>query len=344
MKSCLSVPLLLAFAVSLPAMAQAFSKNSFVSQAEQNPFTPKEPAKKAPADEDAAPPREAKTVPWGAAQIAAAKAKCAEVLASIAVEYEALPPLKQGLCGAPAPILVKSIGSDPKVAISPPATMTCALAVGVEAWLRTKVQPEAAKMFGSPVVTLRNAASYACRKRNNSARGILSEHALANALDISEFIFASGERVAVLTSWPRVAVSVAEAPELPEPNPARLDEATGAVPPREAPPPAKPPPAPVSHVRVVGNVTEATKVNPFVFATPSPGPELSAPPALPVIEAPPQPGKPKKPPPHQKSAFVRTIYAEACKTFGTTLGPAADAAHRSHFHFDMKTRRSGYCR
>jgi hypothetical protein len=33
----------------------------------------------------------------------------------------------------------------------------------------------------------------------------------------------------------------------------------------------------------------------------------------------------------------------ACKAFGTVLGPAANAAHRDHLHFDMKKRRQGFC-
>ena len=38
-------------------------------------------------------------------------------LKGLVLEYEPLDPIKQGLCGAPAPILLKSIGSDPKVTI-----------------------------------------------------------------------------------------------------------------------------------------------------------------------------------------------------------------------------------
>ena len=57
--------------------------------------------------------------------------QCDTALKDVAIDYEPLPPIKEGICGAPAPILVKSIGSDPKVAIDPPATMTCALAAGL---------------------------------------------------------------------------------------------------------------------------------------------------------------------------------------------------------------------
>lgn len=33
--------------------------------------------------------------------------------------------------------------------------------------------------------------------------------------------------------------------------------------------------------------------------------------------------------------FLRTVYADACQHFNTTLGPDTNAAHRNHFHFDL---------
>ena len=59
-------------------------------------------------------------------------------------------------------------------------------------------------MFNSQVVKLHNATSYACRNRYGSAYQPLSEHALANALDVSEFVLASGGHITVLDSWPKV--------------------------------------------------------------------------------------------------------------------------------------------
>jgi hypothetical protein len=342
---------LLLLAATVPSLcAPAFAENGLQGIL-QNPFKPKSEKKPAP-------PSAKRSVPWSEAQIEAAKAKCDELLADVTLEYEPQPPIKEGVCGAPAPILVKSIGSDPKVVIVPAAKINCAVAVALEKWLKEEVQPEATAIFGAPVVKLRNAASYACRNRNNAERGILSEHALANALDISEFTLESGHMIAVLTAWPRVAVP--DLPPMPEPNPLRA-EATAAVeaPALLPPPPLKPRPARVSHLTVVGNVTEAAKINPFVLPTPMPMPpptptSISATPPLleeavasvPFPSPKPEPkARPARTPQaYQKSAFVRSIYAKACKTFGTTLGPSADAAHRNHFHFDMKYRRGGYCR
>ena len=51
------------------------------------------------------------------------------------------------------------------------------------------------------MVKLHNATSYACRNRYGGETTPLSEHALANALDVSDFVFQSGQKVTVLASW-----------------------------------------------------------------------------------------------------------------------------------------------
>ncbi len=153
-------------------------------------------------------------IPWTETEIAEAKGKCSEALSSLTLNYEPLPPIKEGLCGAPAPILLKSISRDPEVALDPPATVTCNLAKALSAWLNESVQPQAKSLFNSSVTKL-HIGSYTCRNRNGGAEQPLSEHALANAIDISDFVLTSGERIAVVESWP-------SGPPLPMPNPGRV--------------------------------------------------------------------------------------------------------------------------
>ena len=149
-------------------------------------------------------------------QIAAARAKCDKLLGDAVLDYQPLPPIRGRACGATAPILVKSIGVNPAVVISPPATMNCTLAAALYVWLENTVKP-AATALGSSVVKLRNALSYECRRRYGRTNTKISEHASANALDISEFVFSSGQRVTVLKGWPLGAgkVMVPLAPSLP---------------------------------------------------------------------------------------------------------------------------------
>ena len=172
------------------------------------------------------PPGEVPTIPWSDAEVAAAKAKCTEALSSIKLNYEPLAPIKQGLCGAPAPILLKTLGGDPRVEFDPPVMMTCQLARALNTWLDKTVQPKAEALFGSPVAKLHNASSYACRNRYHDAYQPLSEHALANAIDIPEFVLASGERVTVLDNWPKNSFTL----PVPLPNPVRVAAVGTSVP------------------------------------------------------------------------------------------------------------------
>jgi hypothetical protein len=284
-------------------------------------------------------PGDAPTVPWSEGEVAPAKADCARLLVGLALDYEALAAIKEGMCGAPAPILVKSIGSDPKVKIDPPATVTCALAKSLGAWLDKTVQPEARTRFGVPVVKLANASSYVCRNRYGGANTPISEHALANALDISEFVLQSGARITVLDAWPRTVAAAT-----PTEKPARVvpaEDVTGSI--AKTAKPAKT----IEAVNVSEPAATAARTNPFVVpAVPSVTARTNpfAVPAAATEEAPPKP--PTKPMPQASGpvadndgAFVRKVHDDACPLFGTVLGPEANEAHKSHFHLDMKARR-----
>lgn len=247
-------------------------------------------------------PGEQEILAWSDSEIAAAEIACATQLAEIALDYEKLPPIKEGLCGTPAPILLRSIGRDPAVVIDPPATVTCTLAVTLEAWLKDKVQPAAMVAFGAEVVKLRNALSYVCRNRYGGGNTRISEHGLANALDISAFVFASGKRITVLDDWPHVA-PLAPMRDADGNSTASVIEING------APAPASPPLGELSIDQLLA--------------------------ALPPAE---------DPEAERRTNFVTAMHAEACKMFGTVLGPRANEAHRDHFHFDMKPRRhANYC-
>jgi hypothetical protein len=56
------------------------------------------------------------------------------------------------------------------------------------------------------------------------------------------------------------------------------------------------------------------------------------------------PAPPSDPSSNARAVFVKAVHAEACKMFGTVLGPEANEAHKDHFHLDMKPRRhKNYC-
>ena len=289
--SGLSLVLLLA----LPAGARA-------EVADLPPLPDRNPLR-APVEAKPVLPKDQPTVPWTEAEIGDATAKCKELLTGDPLDYELLPPIKEGLCGTPAPVLLRAIGSDPKVTIDPPATLSCPMADVLGEWLRDTIQPEAKALFGSAVVKLTNASSYVCRNRYGGANTPLSEHALANAFDVSEFVLADGTKITVLDHWPHVAAL----PPKPEPNPARVE---------------------AKHGSGSGAVT-------VVKAEPA------APPSPPPVAAEPEAPDPKTPDP--KTEFVTSLFEKACRRFGTVLGPSANDAHKDHFHLDMKKRRASFC-
>src|SRR5262249_21072622 len=182
-----------------PASA-ASHKISAISQPEPEK-TPSLSAAK-PGEADQAEPPQPDV--WSDAQVITALRECVRLLAPIAADVEVSEPLKQDQCGAPAPVAVRRIGSGAnKVEINPPAVVNCAMVVGLHSWVEGTVQPAALEAFGSRIARLRSASGYACRNRigSHDHADRLSEHALANAVDIAGFVTADGSTIDVASSW-----------------------------------------------------------------------------------------------------------------------------------------------
>lgn len=255
-------------------------------------------------------PAEQPTVAWSAAEIAAAKEKCAHLLQPLDLEATEEPAFKHGACGAPASVRVTSLGK-PKIRIEPGLVLSCPMAAALDTWMRDKVQPAATEAFGSPVVRLLSVSSYVCRNRYGRTDGPLSEHALANAIDISGFALANGRTVYVSNGWGPLARAT-------EPR------QTAAL---QTP---KPPPAGMSMLGVgsqhAPRFQQSSKPDNAAKTEAAPVASDAA-----IAQAP-------------ESAFLHNIHRSACGLFGTVLGPEANEAHRDHLHLDMKARdRSAYC-
>lgn len=140
---------------------------------------------------------------WAVADIREARDRCAFVLA--ATNIAADPGESVGGpsgCGIAAPVHIAAFGA---VDVKPSATLNCSMALAVYKWMTDVVQPAARKYFGEPVVAVRNAASYHCRRRNSSGGGRISEHSFGNAFDISAFVLASGRAITVEGDWSTIA-------------------------------------------------------------------------------------------------------------------------------------------
>jgi hypothetical protein len=87
------------------------------------------------------------------------------------------------------------------ISFSQPAIVRCEVADTLAEWISNTVQPRAKAIFGQNVASFKIAASYACRPRNNRSGAKLSEHGMANAIDIAAFTLANGEEINVLEDW-----------------------------------------------------------------------------------------------------------------------------------------------
>ncbi|MEG6509549.1 extensin family protein [Methyloligella sp. 2.7D] len=285
-------------------------------------------------------PEDRPAVAWTDEEVSTAKAECDQLLSEFKIDYEPLPPIRQGACGTPAPILVKSIGDNPKIDIVPPAKLQCKMAAHLNSWFSEVVQPKAKNLFGAPVVKVRNAADYDCRNRYGAKVGKLSEHARADALDISSFTLESGSTVALASNWPKFVTPTT--PPLPVRNPKRLaDEAAAAK--QAAERKVQLARAESSMMRLVGDsILEVVKMPARAEAAEAPGGAALTPA---VADGSLKPTLAVAGPPSEtsKGQFMRAIHKGACAYFGTVLGPEANAAHKSHFHLDGIDRASNYC-
>lgn len=308
-----------------------------------------------PAGQTAVPPPPAKT--WTTAETATERARCEVVLKGLDVVVMQAEPVREGTCGSPAPYELISVGSSPRVTLTPAPLLTCDMVAAMHKWVIGDVQPAARKIMGGAVTRMETMSSYSCRTAYGRRMARLSEHGMANALDIKNFLFErAASNVEVLADWGMTERDIAARIAAAKAAEARLAAAKKAAADKIA---AE---ATTRSKSGVGTSTAST-TRP---SDPTPAATLEAPSArsaLPSIGfsvTPPRGaaglglapssrlGGPKKEAADEPSArpstvkadFLRHVHAAACKIFGTTLGPEANEAHRNHFHVDMAFRRT----
>jgi len=80
--------------------------------------------------------------------------------------------------------------------------MDCPLARSFVAWVRNGLVPAGREILGSPVVRVESMGTYACRSVVGArSTNRLSEHATANAVDVSAFVLQDGRRISIERDW-----------------------------------------------------------------------------------------------------------------------------------------------
>jgi hypothetical protein len=252
--------------------------------------------------------QDASTIPWSIEEVAEARARCIALLAPIVADVAPAPPVKQGDCGAPSPVLLKSLGRTTTVELRPPVTLNCTTVAALHDWLEHTVQPAAQSQLGTSIVRLTGTGGYQCRNRVGAGEGSrMSDHAAANAIDITAFVTRDNHTIDVETRWAH-------------------DNAAASSASTSSPGPATAPQPRMSAQKGKGKGSDV------VQAQRSEQKSAPAPIAAQPVSS--------------EAAFLRQLHAGACHRFTTVLGPDANAEHRNHFHLDLAIRRnqSHYCR
>lgn len=317
-------------------------------------------------------PAEPEPVPdkWSDQEVIAALEECLALLAPLGANIDVTKPIRDGQCGSAAVVQLKRVGAATPVEISPPATLNCRMVVKLHQWVETSLQPAARETFNAPVRRLVNASGYTCRNRNGSraATAKISEHAFANALDVSAIVLADGRSVDVLGNWGHTERDLRAIAEAKAEAERQAKAAAAAEKAAKASKDAKPEPADAKKAKADGKDQTAKKEE-----SPAGGSKGIAAKdhAADAVEGEPTArdvkgkdaqrvlaanerqrlGRPEVlPVPGGQSAitkegaFLRRLHRGACGIFSTVLGPEANDAHRNHFHFDLAPRRrSAFC-
>jgi len=128
--------------------------------------------------------------------------RCRALLDRAGISYTRLPDRAAGpRCGYEHAVGLRSGGA---LAIGyRPADLgtSCAVAAALALWEWHVVQPAARRHFGRDVATIRHFGSYSCRRLYGRAQGGWSEHARANALDITGFRLSDGRNIDIAADW-----------------------------------------------------------------------------------------------------------------------------------------------
>lgn len=320
---------------------------------------------------------------WSDEAIINALKDCLKRLAPLGAEVEVSTPVKQEACGAPAPVMLKRIGLGAnRVEFQPPPMLNCAMVASLHAWVEKTLQPAAQDMLGSSITRIRSASGYACRNRVGTAvhNDRLSEHALANAIDISGFTTADGRNIDVVRNWGpnardirrkeielaegRIAAAKKQREQLEaavkaEREKVEEDRFRLRPVPKDAAAKKERQKAQAdlkqrekelrdrqTELRQAENAEEREHEQRRALDRDNSRPMV--PKRGRVTDA---SGRTipvatssednKRPP---EATFLRRLHEGACSVFGTVLGPEANEAHRDHFHFDLaQRRRSAFC-
>lgn len=137
---------------------------------------------------------------------AAQMAQCTADLTAQGARFRVLPDYRNATgCSAINAVLLTGAGAS----ITNLGATRCPLAQAFVLWVKGPVQRAAQDVYGSRVTRVVTMGSYSCRQVRGVARASLSEHAFANAIDVSGFVLTNGRTITVASGWAGAAQDAA---------------------------------------------------------------------------------------------------------------------------------------
>jgi hypothetical protein len=127
--------------------------------------------------------------------------KCYADLSRTDVRFSPLPDRDYGSgCIVQGAVQLLDIG----VPVNGLKAIRCPAARALIGWVQYGIRPAARQILGSDVVRIDSFGTYSCRAivgGGAASAGRLSQHGLANAVDIAAFVLADGRRISVQRDW-----------------------------------------------------------------------------------------------------------------------------------------------
>lgn len=127
--------------------------------------------------------------------------QCFTELSRADIRYSGLPDRDfGGGCVVTGAVQLLDIG----VPVTGLKSMRCELAQSFTAWVRYAVAPAAMQILGSELARVETYGTYSCRGiigAGAATAGKISEHGLANAVDVSGFVLRDGRRITIEHGW-----------------------------------------------------------------------------------------------------------------------------------------------
>ena len=135
--------------------------------------------------------------------IPANNASCFKELEQRDVEFKQLAAFSQSnRCKVEYAVRLARVG---KMKLDNAPLLTCRMAMQLTEFEQYTLQPTAKRLLGSEINRLKHIGTYNCRSMRKY-NGILSQHAFANAIDVSGFVLNNGSTINVEKDWKGSAV------------------------------------------------------------------------------------------------------------------------------------------